>query len=167
MHTEAYDGMRRMIAASGIDLGPRLAALDLGGVDVNGTTRDLFPNATWTGLDIEDGPGVDVVADAREWKSEPQFDIVTCTELLEHVEGWQQCIVTAWLALKPGGVLLLTAASTGRPAHGARGGPSPLPGEWYENVDPAQIQAVISGLFDASHVEYNPNPGDVYAWSRK
>lgn len=166
MHAEARDGMARMIAASGLDTARPLVALDLGGADVNGTTRDLFPGALWAGLDIEAGPGVDIVADARSWESAVRFDVVACTELLEHVERWAECVDTAWFALKPGGFLFVTAASTGRPAHGARGGPAPLPGEWYGNVDPDEVRDALS-LFAESHVEFNPNPGDVYAWARK
>jgi hypothetical protein len=166
MHDEARAGMARMIEASGIDLSGRLDALDMGGVDINGTTRDLFPQARWTGLDIEDGPGVDVVADAATWQTKRRFDIVTCTELLEHVEDWRGCIGTAHGVLKRGGYLFITAASTGRYPHGARGGPSPLPGEWYTNIAPDALTVALAA-FSMSHVEFNPNPGDVYAWARK
>lgn len=166
MHDEARAGMARMIEASRVDLDRPLVALDLGGVDINGTTRDLFPGAKWTGLDIEDGPGVDVVADAATWQTRARFDIVTCTELLEHVEDWRGCIATTRRTLKKGGYLFITAASTGRYPHGARGGPSPLPGEWYSNINPDDLTEALSP-FAESHVEFNPNPGDVYAWCRK
>lgn len=166
MHDEARAGMARMIAASAVDLGRDTVALDLGGVDINGTTRDLFPRARWTGLDIEDGPGVDVVADATTWTTKRRFDIVTCTELLEHVRPWLCCITTAHRVLKRGGYLFITAASTGRHPHGARGGPYPLPGEWYANIDPDDLRIALA-RFTTSHVEFNPNPGDVYAWARK
>jgi hypothetical protein len=89
-----------------------------------------------------------------------------CTELLEHVEDWRGCIATARHVLKPGGWLYITCASTGRHPHGARGGPVPDPGEWYRNVDPDDLRAALD-LFSEAHVEFNPNPGDAYAWARR
>jgi hypothetical protein len=94
--------------------------------------------------------------------------VVACTELLEHVEDWRGCIATAKRALKKGGYLFITAASTGRYPHGARGGTAPGPGEWYSNVDPEDLRSALDYVFGVPcHVEFNPNPGDAYAWARK
>lgn len=169
MHPEARDGLARQLEASGLDLTAPWRVLDLGGRDINGSIRDLLPVAKWVGLDIEPGPGVDLVHDATQpWPAGfDRFDLVVCTEVLEHVERWAAVLRAASQALEPGGpeALFVTCASTGRPEHGASGGPCPLPGEWYGNVPPGALRDVLVGLFRDSHVEYRANPGDAYAWA--
>ncbi|MEU0467299.1 methyltransferase domain-containing protein [Amycolatopsis sp. NPDC006131] len=156
-----------MLDAAGLDTTAPVDALDLGGADINGTARHLLPNATWTGLDIQPGPGVDIVADATTWQPDRVFDVVVCTELLEHVQNWRAVLATAHAALRAGGVLVLTCASNGRRPHGARGDMDPAPGEWYGNVDWEDIGDELAHLFTEYQVVFNPNPGDCYAWGRK
>lgn len=167
MHPEARDGLARHLAASGLDHAAPWRVLDLGGRDINGTIRDLLPAASWTGCDITDGPGVDLVHDAtKPWPTGfDRFDVVVCTEVLEHVEQWPALLGTAAGALEPGGpeLLFVTCASTGRPMHGASGAPLPGPGEWYANVPPDAVAVRLQELFQAVHVEYRELPGDVYA----
>ena len=167
MHPEARDGLARQLEASGLDLSAPWRVLDLGGRDINGSIRDLLPNAKWTGLDIAAGPGVDLVHDATTpWPDGfDRFDLVVSTEVLEHVEKWGAILRTASQALEPDGpeALFVTCASTGRPQHGASGAPLPGPGEWYSNVGPSALADVLESLFRHSVVEYRPNPGDAYA----
>lgn len=180
MHAEALDAVRKMMFESGYahgevkhvssGLGSARYGLDLGGADVNGTARDLFASdVVWRGLDIEEGPGVDYVADARNWRdADVWFDVVLCTELLEHVEHWQAVPLTIWEALAPGGFAFLTCASIGRGAHGARGGPTPMDGEYYANVPLSSFSAANQGIpWREFHVTYNPAPGDLYAWMQR
>lgn len=167
MHPEARDGLARQLEASSLDLNAPWRVLDLGGRDINGSIRDLLPNAKWTGLDIAAGPGVDLVHDATTpWPDDfDRFDLVVSTEVLEHVEQWAAILRTASQALEPDGpeALFVTCASTGRPQHGASGAPLPAAGEWYSNVSPGALADVLESLFRRSAVEYRPNPGDVYA----
>jgi hypothetical protein len=167
MHPEAYDGLARQLAASGLTLDAPWRVLDLGGRDINGSIRGLLPAAQWTGCDITPGPGVDIVHDAtRPWPGTfGRFDVVVCTEVLEHVEQWPALLGTAAGALEPGGpeALFVTCASTGRPQHGASGAPLPEPGEWYANVPPDAVAVRLQELFRAAWVEYRGLPGDVYA----
>lgn len=196
MHPEALRAVHDMIRQSGADLtrhedgrmGP--IGLDIGGADVNGSARRWFPDSTtWIGLDIAPGPGVDIVADATTWRGEssigypvaawplPAFDIVLCTELLEHVERWPAVLETIHAALVPGGYAFITCASDGRRPHGARGELDPPSGEYYGNVGTGDFTRAVSsvGLLDdysappwiGGHATYNPNPGDLYAWLRK
>lgn len=169
MHAEAYDGFGRMLQLAvqlgAVDPAAVKKGLDVGGADVNGTARDYFPNATWTGLDIEAGPGVDIVADASLWRAKNRYDVVIATELFEHTPVWIDIIETMAVHLGKNGpqLFVATAASTGRPGHGARGEWGVPPGQHYANVDPGELESVLRGWFKAVHVEYNPNPGDVYA----
>lgn len=129
-----------------------LAVLDLGGRDLNGSTRPLFPNANpYHVLDIAAGPNVDIVADAADWQpvfsdgtSEAGYDLVLCTETFEHAPRWAQIIETAWKALRPGGWLIFTCAGPGRPAHSGVAPQWELIGdEWYRNVSPEEIREVL------------------------
>lgn len=158
-----------MIEATGIDRQYAYRCLDLGGRDINGGIRDLIPNGKWMGVDIAPGPGVDIVRDCTHgWLDTlPRFDIVVCTEVLEHVAEWRDLLRTCAQALDPMGsqLLFVTAASTGRRPHGASGALHPAPGEWYRNVPWAEVADELEKWFNNSSVDYNPNPGDVYAWA--
>lgn len=177
MHVEAYEAVGRMVGMAGHDFTARgdspfaWDGLDIGGRDVNGTARAWFPQTRWMGLDIRPGPGVDIVADATVWESDPlklRWDFVLSTECLEHVEHWRGIVRAAASALHENGPQLafFTAASTGRGAHGASGEHTPPAGEWYGNVDPADLREELVKYFEEVFVEYNPNPGDVYAMAR-
>ena len=170
MHPEARRGFHRMLQAAHINTDQPARVLDLGGQDVNGTVHDLLPNATIDVLDIKHGRGVTIVADARTWRrphaTDPD-DLVITTELREHLPNWPQAIHTAYHALRPDGVLIITAAATGRGPHGANGESRPPAGEHYENVDPAHLVTVIHPLFASYGVEHKPKPSDVYAWARR
>lgn len=136
-----------------------LAVLDIGGRDLNGTTRALFPNANpYHVLDLRPGPNVDIVADAADWDTEQKgwrigagwrvptqpYDLVLCTETFEHAKRWREIIETAWHVLRPGGWLIFTCAGPGRPAHsGVEAVQGLIDGEWYQNVGPDEIRAEL------------------------
>lgn len=122
------------------------AGVDLGGRDINGQVRTLFPLITWTVVDVEDGPGVDLVADAATYSHPDPVTIVLCTEVLEHTPVWPAVLATARRALDHGGRLLVTAAGPRRKAHSALGGGPPRRGEWYCNIDPDHLSAVLRAL---------------------
>lgn len=171
MHIEAYDGFARMLAASGLDVNHPWHILDVGGADVNGSVRDQFPLAIFTGLDIEPAPGVQIVADAATWRLPDEdhgYDIVIATELYEHAEQWREIIETMASALDTDGpqLLIATCASTGRPPHGARGEWGVPAGQFYGNVSPEMLRIELERWFHEVEVEYNPNPGDAYCWAR-
>ncbi len=129
-----------------------VAVLEIGGRNVNGTVRDCFPNADpYIGLDMQDGPGVDVIADATCWEPDREYDIVISTGMLEHLERWRDIIATAYRALRPGGRLILTCAGPGWQRHGANG-EGLQPGEWYQNIEPADLWKCFDGWADA-HVD--------------
>jgi SAM-dependent methyltransferase len=186
MHAEAREGIAKMVAESGLKPpGPVMseqfvqapeywAALDLGGADINGTARDLVDAVwpcRWTGADIEKGPGVDWVFDATkdvEQANRDAWDVVLCTEVLEHVQDWPSILRSIHSLLKPGGYAFISCASTGRQPHGARGAARPAPGEWYQNVSAVTLDTVLHALeFSEWHVSYRTAPGDAYAWARK
>lgn len=168
MHPEAYNGLSTMLNESGLDLSHSWRVADFGGRNVNGSIRDLIPNARWYGVDLIEGPGVDHARDLTlDWPMTfSQFDIIVTTELLEHVEDWRGVIRTMAQALVGEEMIFITCASTGRRPHGASGEWDPPPGEWYGNVAKDELERQLSKFFAHYHVTYNPMPGDVYAWAQ-
>lgn len=138
MHTEAYEWVRAHVPAESVEV------LDIGGRNINGTCRDLFPFATrYTAVDIADGPGVDIVADAATWTPDREYDVVVCTEVFEHTPVWPDVCRTAHKACKPGGLLILTMAGPGRAGHSAVDGGHLRPGEYYGNVEPDELRLAL------------------------
>lgn len=128
-----------------------LLALECGARDVNGTVRDLFPNATWTGVDIGEGSGVDVVADFADYTHDRLVDLVVSTEVLEHTARWRDIVVAAARNLRGGGRFIVTAAGPGRAPHSAMDG-GPVGDEHYENIDPDDLSCELARRFSTSFV---------------
>ncbi len=99
--------------------------IEVGSYDMNGSLRGLYESWTpslYTGVDIELGPGVDVVCNAEDIIKifdDNSFDIVVSTELLEHVKDWRKVIANFKNICKPNGIILITTRSNGYPFHGA------------------------------------------------
>lgn len=96
--------------------------LEVGSRNINGSLRqhvETLEPFEYIGIDIVPGPGVDRVLDVRE--AYPVlgqvFDLVICTEMLEHAEDWQGVIYALKLMLREGGTLLLTVRGPGFPKH--------------------------------------------------
>lgn len=135
MHTEALAYVADMVARHNLDRGD---ILDLGGRDVNGTIRHLFPRADlYVTVDIEPHPSVDYVCDAGDLDLPDRFDVVVSTECLEHTKRAPDIVRAAWRHLKDGGVFVATMAGVGREPHSASGGP--VGDEYYHNVDSDEL----------------------------
>lgn len=116
-----------------------LSVIEIGSRDINGTTRPLFPSASWVGLDLHAGPCVDWVGDAVEYVPESQVDLVICTEVLEHAENWRELIAIAASWLMPGGQFIVTCAGPGRDPHSHHDGAALRDGEHYGNLTCDQV----------------------------
>jgi SAM-dependent methyltransferase len=121
--------------------------VDVGGRNINGTVRDLFPGADYTPVDIYEGPGVDVVGDFLDYKPKRKADTVVCCEVAEHTAEWPALIAHAAEILKVGGRIIFTAAGPGRAPHSAMDGAEPREDEHYENIDPEKLRNVLRRHF--------------------
>lgn len=75
--------------------------------------RDLFPRSAigqYDVLNIEPGPGVTVVGDIQSCPqiADNSYDVIVCTQVLEHVPNPFRAAAELQRILKPGGRLLLT-----------------------------------------------------------
>lgn len=118
-----------------------ISVLDIGGRDLNGSTRGLFPNADpYVVLDYRADHGTNIVADATNWEPDRQYDLVLCTEVFEHAEEWRKIVRTIYRALRPGGLAVMTCAGPGRPPHSAIEATGITPGEYYGNVSAEDLR---------------------------
>lgn len=112
--------------------------LELGSRNINGSVRHLFAGASeYVGVDPVDGPDVDIVGDGATITVPGMFDVVVCTEVLEHVDDATAfgIIWNAWRHLCSGGVFVMTCAGPGRHPHSAIDENPIRPWEFYRNVD--------------------------------
>jgi hypothetical protein len=157
-----HDAARTYVA--GVVAGQRYArVVEVGGRDINGGIRDLVDAGTYVGIDLEDGPGVDVVADCRFWEPPWKASLAVCCEVLEHAE-FPRSVVDACVGyLRPGGRLVLTCAGPGRAAHSGHDGGPVQEDEHYANVDPGDLEKWLAEDLEAVAVRYNGVACDVYA----
>jgi SAM-dependent methyltransferase len=100
--------VRDWVAAVVAEQRPEAPVLEVGSYNVNGTVRDLFPQP-YVGLDMREGPGVDVVADVTEAMiASRHYGTVVCVETLEHVAEPQGALYAMQRALRPGGLFVGT-----------------------------------------------------------
>jgi SAM-dependent methyltransferase len=116
-----HDSVLKFVERATRELPEAIRVLDIGALDVNGSARGLFPNATeYIGVDIEEGPGVDAVADAHSLMFEDipgGFDLVLCLEMMEHDSApWLTAAQIAVMG-KPGALVLVSARGNGFPPH--------------------------------------------------
>ncbi len=97
--------------------------IEVGSYDVNGGLRSYVESlkpSEYIGVDIKEGPGVDVVCRAEDLTKrfgDESFDVVISTELLEHIKDWRKVISNLKNISKKGGIILITTRSIGAPYH--------------------------------------------------
>jgi SAM-dependent methyltransferase len=138
--------------------------LEVGALDHNGSPRPtvtaLGP-ATYIGVDIEPGPGVDVMCDVTQLVARfgrDRFSVVVATELVEHVLDWRAAINNLKAVLAPGGLLLITTRSLGYPYHGA-------PHDWWR-FEAEDMRRIFADFYDVI-IEPDPLMPGVFVSSRK
>jgi len=125
-------GDNQLCSKSCIDFGKKVlreddirgkTILEVGSRNVNGSLRDIcmeFNPKEYIGIDIEEGSGVDSkvsVYHLPDFFQERFFDLIICTEVLEHLSMWNTAIQHMEMVLKHGGNLLLTTRSFGFKKH--------------------------------------------------
>lgn len=158
MHPGAFEFVGRYATTDTI------AVIEVGSRDLNGSIRCQFPAATWTGLDLQSGPSVDIVTDALDYVPADIVDVVIIAEVFEHCPYWGEVLhhVANWL--KPGGRIIITCAGPGRDPHSAIDGGALHPDEHYANVSQDELREALEfATFGQIEVSGNEYWKDTYA----
>ncbi|SDA61815.1 methyltransferase domain-containing protein [Methanobrevibacter millerae] len=123
MHQSSFLAMEKFISQY-LDKNSILNILDIGSFDSNQKPFNyglLFNEENWNyfGMDIREGPNVDVVvSDIYNWIeiTDESYDVVVSGQAFEHMEFFWKSIVEIERILKPGGFCCIIAPSTG-PVH--------------------------------------------------
>lgn len=142
--------------------------IEAGAFNVNGSAREAVMAhgpASYTGTDMQPGPGVDVVCKAEGLPArfgEDSADVVISTEMLEHAEDWQAAMDGMIRVLAPGGLLVLTTRGPGFPRHG-------YPDDhWRFTPDAMRLILLEAGLeIDRCEPDPDPQSPGVFARARK
>lgn len=146
--------------------------LEIGALDINGTVRDYFHKCQYLGIDVAEGRGVDLVCQGQDYAApDNAFDQVISCEAMEHNPHWGATFLNMVRMCRPGGLVLMTCATTGRAEHGTSRTSaldSPLTVElgwdYYRNLLAEDFAEVID--LDANFSQYrfwtNQHSHDLY-----
>lgn len=140
--------------------GKRIIELGAGEFGVRPLLQHFGP-AEYVGVDIQPGPGVDVVMPAERVLDrfpDGSFDVVVSTEMVEHVRAWRAAFHAIKRLVKHGGRVVVTTRSRGYPFHGA-------PSDFWR-YEPGDMRRIFAD-FDDVLVEPDPvKPGVFVAATR-
>lgn len=166
----------------------KVRVLDIGSFDVNGNEKFLFTDCEFFGLDLEQGPGVDIVCPAQEYDAPDEYyDTIISCECWEHNPFYKESIKNAVRMLKKNGLFLFTCATTGRPVHGIKSQeeeckiknknwktmPNVLKKNWdneyYKNLTENDIRECldVDSVFSEYEFEVEHKHCDLYFWGIK
>lgn len=165
MHYEAMRALTKAVKKLPTNAGLRV--LEFGSHDVNGSPRSLFDDPVeYVGIDPWPGRGVDVVSKAQDYDGGGRFDVVISAETMEHDADAHGQIASAWLALKPGGMMIITAAAEPRAPHRCDGYQGDMNSEYYGNIRLTDLSGWLSE-WESVDISHDTSHGDIYATAVK
>ena len=97
----------------------KLDILEIGSYVVNASIRDFFNSSNYLGIDLLEGPGVDLVLNGENIKKlNKKFDVIISSECFEHAINWKNIFKAMIDCTKEDGYVAMTCASKGRYEHG-------------------------------------------------
>ena len=174
MHAEVLGWVSQALSAYAASPGAKtsgLRVLEFGSLDINGSVRSLFGELTaaggsYLGIDVQEGPGVDLVADASVYEDGTRYDIVVCAEVFEHTALWPKIIKNAHSLLVDGGAFIATMAGEGRPPHSAIDEKPIRDWEYYKNVTKDMLEKkLVDAMFSSYTVDVHKT--DTRCWAFK
>jgi len=130
----------------------KVDVLEIGSLDINGSVRSCFAPNRYIGVDVAHGPGVDEVCQGQlVGHPSGTFDVVISCECMEHNPFWVETVANMFRMAKPGGLVIVSCATTGRAEHGTTrtsGSDSPLSigigWEYYRNISLAMFRRTFN-----------------------
>jgi SAM-dependent methyltransferase len=160
VHPEAYDFVERITKV--VDP-TQNEIIEFGSRDLNGSVRPLFIGSSYVGMDKTPGKGVNFVEDVCDVQFGPVWDIVICTEMLEHCDRPARVISQARRALRESGLFICTCASDKREPHCGNEAKEALdPGEFYRGITLQWMESALS-VFDHHYCTVARDGLDIYA----
>lgn len=154
-----------------------LTVVEIGSADINGSIRPFFPGSSYTGVDLAEGPGVDLIASGHDVALPAgSVDLAISCECFEHNPMWRETFVNMHRMTKPGGIVVMTCASRGRLEHGTtRTRPFESPAslsigwDYYRNLNREDFerQLPLSTMFEDHAFFNNLVSHDLYFVGRK
>ena len=93
--------------------------VEIGSLDINGSIRKFFTDCTYVGVDVAPGPGVDIVSQGQDFTvGSGTFDVAISCECFEHNPHYLATLQNMASLGKPGALVVVTCATTGREVHG-------------------------------------------------
>ncbi|WP_404352872.1 class I SAM-dependent methyltransferase [Phycicoccus jejuensis] len=148
------------------------SVLEVGSYDVNGSVRSVFAAARrYVGVDLVEGPGVDIVAAGKDVEApDASFDVTVSGECFEHDPDWRETLRAMVRLTRPGGLVIVTCASRGRVEHGTRRttatespGTQSLGLDYYRNVSIDDVKSLpLVEWFDQHLLVHAPRAADLY-----
>lgn len=144
----------------------KIKVLEFGSLDINGSVRSILEplSDVYIGVDMQEGPGVDVVQSAVFYEAQIQFDVVVCCEVFEHTPDWREIISNAHKSLVDGGLFIATMAGEGRSPHSAIDQNPIRDWEYYANVGAWELNRKLK-MFSKHEIDYLAN--DLRCWAVK
>jgi len=170
VHNEAYhyvlQKLRKLPQPKGV--------VEFGGRDLNGSVKRLYKTPNYVSIDLYEGPGVDIVADAEnfEWDGRWPVDHVVSVETFEHAPNWKQLVARGYELLENGGYMIITCATDPREPHSTHDGvPVSIrklgDDETYRNVPKEEMDACLHEVgFEVLEIN-TLERGDLRSLSRK
>lgn len=150
--------------------------IEIGSLDINGTIRSFFEGCEYVGVDVGEGPHVDLVCPGQEVDHpDNTYDVSCSCNCFEHNPYWVETFRNMHRMTREGGLVFVSAPTTGCPEHGTHGhkpedSPLTIKRGWnyYKNLteqdyrDNFNLDEMFSSYtFEENHVE-RPEAHDIY-----
>ena len=166
-------GFFRAVATENKALIEGASVLEIGSYDVNGGVRNVFAAAAdYIGVDLDAGPGVDLVGLGHELDDpDASYDVTISGECFEHDPYWSDTFWNMVRMTRAGGLVTFSCASRGRPEHGTtRTDWTESPGtqaiglDYYRNLTQSDFEETLPlrSVFSEYRFWYLPTHFDLY-----